>query len=158
MSNNLKIDRIDKEIMRLLSKNGRIRDLELAKEIRVSDDTIRRHRQRLEDEGFFRVEAVFNSRKFGYTATYQLGLVLAPGVNTRDIAERLAGLDLVNFVALSLGPTHSVLANCRAKDALELNKLVEKLRAWKEMERVDVNIIYDVVKTVSHRLPKGALE
>jgi len=158
MSKNLKIDKIDKDIMRLLSRNGRMRDLELAKTIRVSDDTVRRHRQRLEAEGFFRIEAVFNSRKFGYTGTYQLGLVLAPGVETRDIAEKLANLDLVNFVALSLGPTHSVLANCRAKDSLELNKLVEKLRAWKEIERVDVNIIYDVVKTMSHRLPEDAFD
>lgn len=158
MSKKLKIDKTDEEIMRLLSRNGRMRDLELAKAINVSDDTIRRHRQRLEDEGCFKIEAVFNSRKFGYTGTYQLGFVLAPGVETRAIAERLANLELVNFVALSLGPTHSVLANCRAKDPLELNKLVEDLRAWNEIERVDVNIIYDVVKTMSHRLPIGAFD
>jgi DNA-binding Lrp family transcriptional regulator len=158
MSITLKLDAIDKKIMALLAVNGRMRDLDLAKAIGVSDDTIRRHRQRLEDEGCFRIEAVFNSRKFGYTSTYQLGLVLAPGVNTRTIAEKLANLERVNYVALSLGPTHSILANSRAREAMELNMLVEELRTWKEIERVDVNIVYDVVKAMSHRLPEEALE
>jgi len=135
-----------------------MRDIDIAKAVGVSDDTIRRHRQRLEDEGFFRIEAVFNSRKFGYTSTYQMGIVLAPGVDTRAIAERMAKLEPINFVALSLGPTHSILANCRAKDSLKLNRLVEELRRWKEIERVDVNIVYDVVKTIFHRLPEDALD
>jgi len=158
MSRSLKLDTIDKRIMALLAGNGRIRDLELAKAIGVSDDTIRRHRQHLEDEGCFRIEAVFNHRKFGYTSMYQLGIVLTPGVNTRAIAEKLAKLDRVNYVALSLGPTHTILANSRARDGMELNMLVEELRTWREIERVDVNIVYDVVKTMSHRLPEEALE
>ncbi|MDQ1280533.1 MAG: Lrp/AsnC family transcriptional regulator, regulator for asnA, asnC and gidA [Thermoproteota archaeon] len=153
-----KIDKIDKAIIRLLMKNGRMRDIEIAKVIDVSDDTIRRRRQRLEEGDYFRIEAVFNARKFGYTNFYQIGLVLAPGVDTRSVAEKLTKLDPINFVALSLGPTHSILANCRSKDPLELNRLVEELRAWKEIERVDVNIVYDVVKAMSHRLPGDALK
>jgi DNA-binding Lrp family transcriptional regulator len=153
-----KIDGIDREIIRLLQKNGRMRDVDIASVIGVSDDTVRRRRLKLENEDCLKIEAVFNSRKFGYTNVYQLGLVLAPGGDTRAIAERLAKLEPTNFVALSLGPTHSILANCRSKDPLELNKLVEELRKWKEIERVDVNIIYDVVKTMSHRLPESALD
>ena len=153
-----KLDNIDKAIIRLLMKNGRMRDVEIAKAIGVSDDTIRRRRQRLERGDFLRIEAVFNARKFGYTNFYELGLVLTPGVDTRAVAEKLAKLDSVNFVALSFGPTHSILANCRSKDPLELNKLVEELRTWKEIERIDVNIIYDVVKTMFHRLPEDAFK
>lgn len=153
-----KLDRTDREIMRLLMKNGRMRDVEIAKVIGVSDDTIRRRRLRLERGDFFRIEAVFNVRKFGYTNFYQLGLVLTPSVDTRAVAEKLAKLDSISFVALSFGPTHSILANCRSRDPLELNEFVEELRKWKEIARVDVNIIYDVVKTMSHRLPEGAFK
>ncbi len=153
-----KLDKIDKAIIRLLMNNGRMRDVEIAKAVGISDDTVRRRRLRLEKGDFFRIEAVFTARKFGYTNFYQLGVILAPGVDTRAVAKKLAGLDPINFVALSLGPTHSILANCRSKDPLELNRLVEELRAWKEIERVDVNIVYDVVKAASHRLPEGALK
>lgn len=153
----LRLDNVDKAVMRLLAVNGRMRDIEIAGTIGVSDDTVRRHRQRLEDQGYFRIEAVFNSRRFGYTNSYQLGLVLSPGADTRTVAEKLAKLELVHFVALSLGPTHSILANCRSKDPLELNRLVEELRRWNEFERVDVNIIYDVAKSLFHRLPEEAL-
>ncbi len=155
---NPKFDSVDKAIMHLLAKNGRMRDIEIAEIVGVSDDTIRRHRQRLEKEGFFRVEAVFNPRKFGYTSIYQLGIVLTPGVDTREVAERLAMLEQFHYVALSLGPTHSIIANCRSKDQMELNRLVEELRRWKEIERVDVNIIYDAVKTMFHRVPEDAFD
>lgn len=153
---NPKLSSVDKAIMHHLAENGRMRDIEVAKAIGVSDDTVRRHREHLEKEGYFRIEAVFNPRKFGYTNIYQLGIVLAPGADTREIAEKLAMLEQVHYVALSLGPTHSIIANCRSKDQMELNKLIEELRRWKEIERVDVNIIYDAVKTMFHRLPEAA--
>ncbi len=148
---------IDKKIVSFLAKNGRMRDNELAKVIGVSDDTIRRHREKLEAEGFFKIEAVFNTRKFGYTTSYQLGLVLTPGVDTRATAEKLSNLEPVHFVVLSLGPTHSIIANCRSKNPLDLNRLVEELRKWKEIERIDVNIIYDAIKNRLHNLPDDAL-
>lgn len=149
-----KIDDVDRSIMHLLMQNGRMRDVQIAKAVGVSDDTVRRRRQRLEHEGFIRIEAVFNARKFGYTNSYQLGLVLTPGTDTRAVAGQIAKLKAVHFVALSFGPTHSILANCRSRDPMALNRLVEELRTWKEIERVDVNIIYDIVKTMFHRLPE----
>jgi DNA-binding Lrp family transcriptional regulator len=154
---NSKLNHIDIALMRLLSEDGRMRDVEMARIIGVSNDTVQRHRTHLEQAGYFRIEAVFNSRKFGYTNVYQLGLVLAPGVDTRAFADKLAHLGQVLYVALSLGPTHSIIANCRSRDQLELNRLIEELRTWKEIERVDVNIIYDVVKAMYHRLPEDAL-
>ena len=153
-----RIDKVDRALIGILAKNARMRDIEVAKAIGVSDDTVRRRRKRLEDEGLLRIEAVLNARKFGYTNSYEIGLVLAPGADTRLIAERLGKLDLIYFVTLSLGPTHSIVANCRSKDPLELNRLVEELRTWKEIARVDVNIVYDVVKAMFHRLPKDAFE
>ncbi len=155
---NPKIGDVDRAIMRHLSRNGRMRDVEMANAIGVSDDTVRRHRERLENEGFFRIEAVYNPRRFGYTNIYQLGIVLAPGVDTRAIAAKVAAMEQVYFVALSLGPTHSILANCRSKEQMELNTLIEELRIWKEIERVDANIIYEVAKSTFHRLPEDALE
>jgi len=149
---------VDKAIIRILAKNGRMRDNELARTIGVSDDTVRRRRQKLEEKGYFKIEATFNARRFGYTNSYQLGFVLVPGADTRSIAERLAKLELVHYVALSLGPTHSILANCRSREPFALNRLVEDLRKWKAIERVDVNIIYDVVKSAFHGLPHNAFD
>jgi DNA-binding Lrp family transcriptional regulator len=154
----ISLSKMDIAILRLLAKDGRMRDIEIARALNTSDDTVRRHRERLEKQGYVRIEAVFNPRKFGYTNFYELGLLLTPGTDTRTVAERLAKLDLVSFVALSLGPTHSILANCSSRDPLELNRLIEELRRWKEIERVDINIIYDAIKTTLHRLPEAALE
>ncbi len=150
------LNSLDKSIMRFLAQNGRARDIEIAKAIGVSDDTVRRHRERLEAEDYFRVEAVFNHRKLEYTNSYQLGIVLTPAVDVRDVAERLANMELVHFVALSLGPTHAIVANCQSRDPLELHRFIEELRKWREIERIDVNIIYETVKSMFHSLPQGA--
>ncbi len=56
-------------------------------------------------------------------------------------------------MALSLGPTHAIAAACIAKEQLALNKLVEELRTWKEIEKIEANIIYEVLKSRYHDIP-----
>jgi hypothetical protein len=95
--------------------------------------------------------------RFGFTNTYHLSIVLTPGSDSRAIANDLMRLDEIYFVALSLGPTHSIVAHCRAKDPKTLTNLVEQLRKWPQVERIDVNIIYDVLKSGYHRIPPDHL-
>jgi len=66
------------------------------------------------------------------------------------IAEKLTAKKEFFFVALSLGPTHSIVASCFARDQIILNKLVEELRTWKEIEKIETNIIYEVLKSGYH--------
>ncbi len=71
----------------------------------------------------------------------------------RKIAEKLASKKEFFFVALSLGPTHSIVASCFARDQIILNKLVEELRTWNEIEKIETNIIYEVLKSGYHDIP-----
>jgi len=151
------LDSTDKQIVAILQENGRMKDVEIAKKLGISHDTATRKRKKLEKHGFLEIQAVLNPRKFGFTNSYFLGLVLTPGADVRQTTKELMRIDEVFFVALSLGPTHSVVAHCRAKDPVKLNSLIEQLRKWPQIERIDVNIIYEVLKSGYHKIPTSQL-
>ncbi|CAD7769591.1 putative HTH-type transcriptional regulator [Candidatus Methanoperedenaceae archaeon GB50] len=151
------LDEVDRKIIILLQENGRITDVELAKKIGVSHDTAKRRRRRLEDEGYLKIQALINPRKFGYTSVFLLGIKLVPGADVRKTAEKLANHRDFVFVALSLGPTHAIIAVCMAQDQLSLNRLTEELRTWNEIAEIDMNIIYEVIKEAFHTVPIGDL-
>jgi len=144
------MDETDKKIIELLQQDGRMEDLETARKIGISHDTVKRRRKKLEDAGYIKIQANINPRKLGYTNVFILGITLAPGIDIRKIAEKLASRKEFFFVALSLGPTHSIVASCFARDQIILNKLVEELRTWKEIEKIETNIIYEVLKSGFH--------
>ncbi|MCX9025593.1 MAG: winged helix-turn-helix transcriptional regulator [Candidatus Methanoperedens sp.] len=144
------MDETDKKIIELLQQDGRMEDLETARKIGISHDTVKRRRKKLEEAGYIKIQANINPRKLGYTNVYIFGITLAPGIDVRKIAEKLASRKEFFFVALSLGPTHSIVASCFARDQIILNKLVEELRTWKEIEKIETNIIYEVLKSGYH--------
>jgi Lrp/AsnC family transcriptional regulator for asnA, asnC and gidA len=147
------MDETDKKIIELLQQDGRMEDVEIARKIGISHDTVKRRRNKLEDADYIKIQANINPRKLGYTNVFILGITLAPGKDVRKIAEKLTSKKEFFFVALSLGPTHSIVASCFASDQIILNKLVEELRTWKEIEKIETNIIYEVLKSGYHDIP-----
>ncbi|HHI30699.1 MAG TPA: AsnC family transcriptional regulator [Candidatus Methanoperedenaceae archaeon] len=152
------LDEVDKKIILLLQENGRITDVELAKTIGVSHDTAKRRRRKLEEEGYFKIQALIDPRKFGYRNVFLLGIKPVPGTDIRKTAEKLARHRDFVFVALSLGPTHAIIAVCMAQDQLTLNQLTEELRTWNEIAEIDMNIIYEVLKETFHTVPADDLK
>ena len=147
------MDETDKQIIELLQQDGRMDDVEIARKIGISHDTVKRRRKKLEDADYIKIQANINPRKLGYTSVFILGITLAPGIDARKMAEKLASKKEFFFVALSLGPTHAIVASCFARDQIILNKLVEELRNWKEIEKIETNIIYEVLKSGYHDIP-----
>jgi DNA-binding Lrp family transcriptional regulator len=147
------MDETDKKIIELLQNDGRMDDVEIARKIGISHDTVKRRRNKLEDAGYIKIQANINPRKLGYTNVFMLGISLAPGKDVRKIADKLSSMKEFFFVALSLGPTHSIVASCFAQDQIILNKLVEELRTWNEIEKIETNIIYEVLKSGYNNIP-----
>jgi Lrp/AsnC family transcriptional regulator for asnA, asnC and gidA len=146
------MDETDKKIIKLLQQDGRSDDVEIARKTGISHDTVKRRRKKLQDAGYIKIQANINPHKLGYTNVFILGITLIPGVDVRKIAEKLTAKKEFFFVALSLGPTHSIVASCFAGDQIILNKLVEELRTWKEIEKIETNIIYEVLKSEYHSI------
>ncbi|MDW7728327.1 MAG: AsnC family transcriptional regulator [Candidatus Methanoperedens sp.] len=135
------MDETDRKIIGLLQQDGRMDDVEIARSVGVSHDTVKRRRTRLEDAGYINIKANLNPCKLGYTNVFFIGISLIPGSDTRKIAGKIASKREFFFVSLSLGPTHSIVAACFARDQMTLNNLVENLRTWKELEKAYGKII-----------------
>jgi Lrp/AsnC family transcriptional regulator for asnA, asnC and gidA len=146
------MDDIDRKIIGLLQQDGRMDDVEIARRVGVSHDTVKRRRTKLEDAGYINIKANLNPCKLGYKNVFFIGISLIPGSDTRKIAEKIASMKEFFFVSLSLGPTHSIVAACFARDQMILNNLVENLRKWKEIEKIETNIIYEVLKSGYHNI------
>jgi len=151
------MDETDKKIIELLQQDGRLEDVEIARRTGISHDTVKRRRKKLEEAGYIKILANINPCKFGYTNVFFMGISLIPGTDSRKIAEKLASMKEFFFVSLSLGPTHAIVAACFAREQIELNKIVEELRTWKEIEKIETNIIYEVLKSGYHDIPVAAL-
>ena len=61
-----RIDATDMKIIRLLQKNGRMSNTEIAKQTGVSETTVRYRLQRLTREDFIQIVAMVNPLKLGF--------------------------------------------------------------------------------------------
>jgi Lrp/AsnC family transcriptional regulator for asnA, asnC and gidA len=113
------VDAVDMHIVRQLSEDGRAKFLEIARQLDVSEGQIRQRFARLTGSGALRLVAIVNPRSLGYGTTAWLCISVAPGHAVSAVADRLAGLPSVAYLAVCAG-RFDILAEvvCRDKDDL----------------------------------------
>ena len=88
----------DTRILQHLMEDGRKSNVEIAKAIGVSEETVRRRRAGLQRDGVYEVVAIPNYRKLGYGVELLLGIE-ADGSQVDQVAEALSELDEVYRVS-----------------------------------------------------------
>ena len=96
------MDELDRRIISLLQMDGRASNAKIAREVGVSEGTVRRRLRRLIQEDVVKVVAVPNLEKLGYATTALIGLQTGPG-KSDTVAESIAGLDEAHYVAITTG-------------------------------------------------------
>ena len=76
------MDELDRRIISLLQMDGRASNAKIAREVGVSEGTVRRRLRRLIQEDVVKVVAVPNLEKLGYATTALIGLQTGPGNRT----------------------------------------------------------------------------
>ena len=77
-----KIDDLDREIVRILQEDAQYTNTSLAAMVGVSEATVRRRIQKLIDENVFRIRAVSDPFKLGYTVIVIIGVWVEKRVST----------------------------------------------------------------------------
>ena len=106
MQDEPKLDALDELIIERLRTNGRKANVELARELGVTETTVRRRLQRLIEQDYVRIIAVTNPRRMGY----EFDAVVALDVDMyrlEEVAQRLAQQPEVRFVGCVTG-THNI--------------------------------------------------
>jgi Lrp/AsnC family transcriptional regulator for asnA, asnC and gidA len=96
------MDELDRKIIGLLQVDGRASNAKIAREVGVSEGTVRRRLRRLIQDDVVKVIAVPNLEKMGYATTALIGLQTGPG-KSDVVAEALARLEEVHYVAITTG-------------------------------------------------------
>jgi len=120
------LDVIDRQIVALLSEDGRISSAEMTRRIgHVSERAVRYRIERLVRAGVIKVTAIVNPQAVGYRVTGDVIIEVAPGM-LQTVAEQLCGLDNISYVAGSLGDG-DLSAQVYARDTEDLLRFVDEV-------------------------------
>ena len=102
------MDKTDLRIIKELKEDGRVPNAHIAKNVEVSEGTVRRRLKRLTDEGAISIVAVPDPAKMGYTSEVLIGMQVEPD-KLEDVAARMASLKWTTLVSITTG-TYDVFA------------------------------------------------
>jgi Lrp/AsnC family transcriptional regulator, regulator for asnA, asnC and gidA len=122
-----KLDARDRRIVDLLLKDGRISCAEIARALGggTSERLVRYRIDRLRSSGVIRIGAVVNPQAVGYAVMADVLIEVAAG-RLRAIAEQLASLENISYVAASAGDG-DLSIQVYARDNQELSRFVDEV-------------------------------
>ncbi|MSQ07360.1 MAG: Lrp/AsnC family transcriptional regulator [Dehalococcoidia bacterium] len=96
------MDDLDHKIINLMRVDGRASNAKIAREVGVSEGTVRRRLRRLVADDVVKIIAVPNLEKLGYATTALIGIQTGPGKQD-TVANALALLPEAQYVAITTG-------------------------------------------------------
>ena len=119
-----KIDKLDKKILSILSKNARIPFKDVAAECGVSRAAIHQRVQHLIDNGVITGSGFdVNPKSLGYSTCTYVGINLERGSMYRDVVERLMAVPEIIECHFTTGP-YTMLLKLYARDNEQLMDLL----------------------------------
>ena len=114
-----KIDQLDRMIVKLLQKDGRMSSSEIARQIGViTERAVRNRIKRLIEKGIIKIYAEVNPKCLGYSVIADINLEVEPSL-VQEVARKLAEFVCVVYVACSLGDKDvSIEVNARSNEEL----------------------------------------
>lgn len=139
------IDIIDSKMISLLQKDGRISNIEMAKQLGISEATVRTRLKRLIDEKFIQIVAVSNPFRLGFEITGDLYI----HVEMKKVDEVLVELKKIRalwYIVVTTGD-NNINAEFIVKTLEDLNNLVyNQISHIDGVVRVETSVIMKYVK------------
>jgi DNA-binding Lrp family transcriptional regulator len=139
------LDPIDRQIFELLTRNGRMSNLDVARQLGVSEKTIRQRIRRLTERDGMRVAATFERSP---APSRLIMLVHAEPGQRFSVAARLAELPAVDEVHLTTGACELIAAASFSSDAQALEFYVRHVESGPGIASAQLT---HIIETVSPR-------
>jgi Lrp/AsnC family transcriptional regulator, regulator for asnA, asnC and gidA len=149
-------DKIDNQIVELLMQDGRMPAAEIARRVGGITERVVRYRiGRLVTEGLITVSAIVHPQKIGFTVAADVLLEVESGL-IQDVAQQLAGLDCISYVACSIGEM-DVSVQVLARDTAEIYRFItEVIGKIPGVRKTTTSIVPQVLKDVYQwHIPSG---
>jgi Lrp/AsnC family transcriptional regulator for asnA, asnC and gidA len=150
----MKLDAIDHQIIQLLTKDGRMSNTDIARNIEgVSERVVRYRINRLIKEKVIHVSAIVDPMVIGYPIIADVWVQVAAGQAIK-VAHILEELELTRYVSYSTGGMKDVTIQVVARNLEELYSYVaEVIGNVPGVERTQTMLIPSVLKDVDKWLP-----
>lgn len=149
-----KLDRIDRDIIRLLSVDGRMSNAEIARRIDgVTERVVRYRIGRLVKERIIKVSAIVHPEVLGYNIVADVWVEVEAG-HAVKVAKQLAELDLARYVSYSAGGMKDVTVQIVARNLEEMYDYVsEVIGNIPGVQRTQTMLIPGVLKDIEDWIP-----
>ena len=139
--NVLKLDGIDKEIVRMLMTNSRRPILEIAKKIGISGAAIHQRLRKLEKQNLIHSSSIkINSKILGFTTLAYIGIFLDRATNNKIVVNQLKEIPEILECHYTTGDW-SMLTKLLCRDNEDLMKiLTKKIQTIKGVSRTETYI------------------
>jgi Lrp/AsnC family transcriptional regulator for asnA, asnC and gidA len=139
------LDELDREIVRLLQRDGRASNTDMARALGVTETTVRKRVSRLLDAGLMNVVAVPTPEALGLTVSAIFGVSVELS-EMSAISAALRATPEVRYVGMSAG-RYDILVEAFFADQQQLLEFVtDKLGSLKGVADVETSVILKVVK------------
>lgn len=119
------LDQLDRAIVESLSPDARVSNRQIAGKLGVTEGTVRARIKRMEEQKQLRITAVTNIDRFADATLAYIWIEVERSDQTRRIAQRLAEVPELGFVAVMLGRS-DILAITMVKNTEHLASFVHQ--------------------------------
>lgn len=141
----IKLDDVDKKILKILLKDARLSYREVAKKVNVSAGTVLARTKKMEKQGVIKCySAILDHERIGYELTAVTEITVSKG-RLKEIEEKVAKMPQTCAVYDVTGLTDAiVIAKFRSRE--ELSKFAKKILALPYVERTNTHLVLTTVK------------
>lgn len=139
------LDEIDQRMIRILQTDGRRPNTEIARELRVSETTVRKRIAQLLSRGLINIVAVPTPRAVGMNLSAIIG-ISASLPQLRDLSEELKRQREVRYVGVSTGRYDIIVEAFFFDQRHFLDFISGRLGRMKGITSLETSVILEVVK------------
>src|SRR5512142_2157843 len=153
----IKLDQLDKEIIDLLTKDGRMSCAEIARAIgTVSERSVRYRLEKLLEENVIRITATPVPKSLGYSVVADVLIEVEVG-QVLEIARKIAAFENVSYVACSTGETDISIQIITTNNRELYEFVTEVLGKIPGVRKTTTSMVPIIVKDIEQwRIPSSA--
>ncbi|MFH1750394.1 MAG: Lrp/AsnC family transcriptional regulator [Candidatus Micrarchaeota archaeon] len=152
------MDELDVKLVKLLQANAKQKHNALAKELGVSEGTVRNRIARLEkDKIIHQYTALVDPKMLGYNAVAYIGIGLEP-LKFLSVLESLLKIDDIHSVSTCTGE-HTIIFEIWKRDAEEMAKFInERISTIPGISKISTNIVVEQMRTGRKEAIPGGIQ
>lgn len=137
---------MEREIVIQLQRNGRLPFAHIARVINSSEKAVRSVVARLEESKVIHITALTFPDLLGFKGVATCAIKLAPGANARNIARQLGEMDVISYVAVTLGSV-DIWTDVVCRDRATLQSVVDdRLRTIEGVKSIETFLYLNITR------------